>query len=82
MEIIVLKFSRNLDILYVDIIYEISNADIIKKNILKINSILEDRSNPVTTHKTKILLNFGFTGKLFGILVSFTAYSVTLQVTR
>ena len=31
MEIIVLKFSRNLDILYVDIIYEISNADIIKK---------------------------------------------------
>ena len=81
MEIIVFKFSRNLDILYVDI-YEISNADIIKKNILKINSILEDRSNPVTTHKTKILLNFGFTGKLFGILVSFTAYSVTLQVTR
>ena len=81
MEIIVLKFSRNLDILYVDI-YEISNADIIKKNIFKIYSILEDRSNPVTTHKTKILLNFGFTGKLFGILVSFTAYSVTLQVTR
>ena len=30
MEIIVFKFSRNLDILYVDI-YEISNADIIKK---------------------------------------------------
>ena len=76
MEIIVLKFSRNLDILYVDIIHEISNADIIKKNILKINSILEDRSNPVTTHKTKVLLNFG---KLFGILVSFTAYSVTLR---
>jgi len=31
-----------------------------KKLLLKMNSILEDRSNPVT-HKTMFLLNFGLT---------------------